>query len=82
MSHVLSVVEEECCVTCFVSSRRRILCHMLRLWSKKNVVSHVSSLIEEECCVTCPRLQLMENVVSHVLSVLAEACCVTCFAEG
>ena len=53
MSHVSFLVEEDCCVTCLISSRRRMLCHMFRFWSKKNIVSHVASLVEEECCVTC-----------------------------
>ena len=29
-AHVSSLVEEECCVTCFASSGRRMLCHMFR----------------------------------------------------
>ena len=46
VSHVSSVVEEACCVTCFVCSRRSMLCHMFRLGLKKAVVSHVCSVAE------------------------------------
>merc|ERR1712093_534325 len=44
MSHVSPGAEEGCCVTCFVCSRRCMLCHMFRLGLKKAVVSHVSSV--------------------------------------
>ena len=47
VSHVCSVLVEACCVTCFAWSRRRLLCHMFRLQSKKHVVSHVSLGAEE-----------------------------------
>ena len=53
VSHVSPGAEEGCCVTCFVCSRRSMLCHMFRLGLKKAVVSHVSFGAEKGCCVTC-----------------------------